>query len=161
MRQFIKFMLLLVISTFLFLSSACPVFAEIAPVLTNPKTITISISITDPKTFWEYPYMTHESEIAKPSQIQVEWDAGDGKTTRTTVVTQGKDKGEFKVVTEKGTLINLRVIVSDSHGVVLGSCSLQERNKGQTDNFSITYPEFTEPLITPVNGATQTDSQPH
>jgi hypothetical protein len=113
----------------------------------NTVTTTVQIYIDDPATYWTYPYITREGVIVKPASVQVEWDAGDGKSTKTTLVTQGQKSGVLVITSEKGALLTLKVVVCDANNAPLGTLSMQTRNKGQTESFTVTYPDFTEPKI--------------
>lgn len=150
MNLLTKITFALFISFFACLNSISPAVAATSQAVVSQKTMKVQITIIDPDTFWNYPYINRESEVAKPALIQVEWSIGDlgNKLTKTTIVVQGKATGETAIVTDKDALVNLRIIACDAKGRVLGTSSALENNRGQTKSFSITAPDFTEPKIT-------------
>jgi hypothetical protein len=149
MRQVTKISLVLLVSIFALMTFVSPVAAAPAQSSTQ-KTMKLQITIDDPNAFWTYPYINHQSEVLKPSLVAVEWSIGQlgHNLTKATIVNQGKATGELAIVTDKDALVNIRVMVCDSKGNILGTSSGLEYNRGQTKAFTIALPDFTEPKIT-------------
>ena len=149
MKQLTKSSLVFLLSLFAFLTSISPALAAPSQSVAQ-KTMKVEITIIGPNTFWTYPYINRQSgEILQPSLVQVEWSIGElGKNlTKTTIVNQGKATGELGIITDKDALVNLRIIVCDSKGNIIGSSNALEYNRGQTKAFTISAPESTEPAI--------------
>jgi len=116
----------------------------------SPTHLTLTIELWDDKTFWNYSFLTKDGKAAKPATIQVIWDAGDPSKQATipVVFPAGQYKSDVVLTTEKKAMVNIRVSVRDANNVELGSLSLQIKNHGQTESFTIAPPDFTEPKIT-------------
>jgi hypothetical protein len=109
--------------------------------LTNPTNLTVHIEVPD-KIFWSYNYLTKDEKLAKPATIYLGWAVGatDKETIRQFVMPTTDYKSDLVITTEKNASVNVRIFVRDATNVELGSLSLQIRNHGQTESFTLAPP---------------------
>lgn len=147
MQRCFKLAFVICLAFFVTAIALAPVQAEAAP---SQATLTVKVDVDQADIFWNYTFLTKNTDLGKPSSIKLNWSLGDTPTkekTETLIVT-GKTSGKTTIVTDKGALVNINVGVYDNKNKKLGYISLQVKNNGQTESINITPPEFTEPNIT-------------
>lgn len=112
-------------------------------------TLKLKVEVMD-KDFWNCTFFAPDNGPSKPSVIKAEWSFGNmGKNPKTEViVTNGKLLGEVSVSSEKGSLVNLGVVVKNEKNVTLGYWGMQLVNKGQTETVIISLPQEVRPQFT-------------
>ncbi len=149
MGQFIRFTLGIVfciIVSVITSPSAQAASGQAAPAQTTMK---VKVSIDQPDIFWNYTFLTKDTTLGKPATVKLVWSVGEVPKSEKTevVVNTGKTAGQLDISTEKKALVNINAIVYDSKNNKLGVINLQIQNNGQTENITISPPEFTEPKI--------------
>jgi hypothetical protein len=151
MRHFLQILGVLLISVVICVLTSPPAQAATGKLPGTATSLTLQIKIDQPEVFWNFNFLTRDSDIAKPAIIRIEWSVGDlsGQTKQETLVLDSsKSSGKLSISAEKGALVNLNVTVLGAKNLNLGSISLQVRNSGQTETVTITPPEIVEPKIT-------------
>lgn len=149
MKQLLRFTLccfVLLAASFLVLSPA-----QAAPSLEKPKAkLSVNVNIDQANIFWNYTFLTKDTDLAKPESIKLIWSRGDSpsKEKSEVIVMAGKSTGKALIETDKGALVNLRVCVYGPKRLKLGTIDLQVLNNGQSEFINITPPEYTEPNMT-------------
>lgn len=112
--------------------------------------LTVNVNIDQSNIFWNYTFLTKDGDLGKPAAIKLIWSRGDSpsKEKTETILIPGKSSGNTTIVTDKGSIVNLRVCVYDVKNNKLGYIDLQVQNKGQSETINITPPEFTQPTMT-------------
>lgn len=126
--------------------------AQAAPAQESPANakLTVNVNIEQPSIFWNYTFLTKDTDLGKPESVKLIWSRGDSpsKEKSETLVLTGKSTGKATIETNKGALVNLRVCVYGPKILKLGTIDLQVLNNGQTESINITPPEYTEPNMT-------------
>lgn len=150
MKNIFKITIMLCIAFFVSTTHSSVKAATNAQTPSPKATMTVNISIDQPEIFWNYTFLTKDSDLGKPANIKLTWSVGELAAQEKTevIVNPGKPIGKLAIVTEKGALVNIRVSVCDTKNTQLGYISLQVRNNGQSESVTMSPPEFTEPKIT-------------
>ena len=150
MGHFSKIAVVLFMSAIISVLSSLPAQAATDKLPATATKLTLKVQIDQPEVFWNYTFLTRDSEFSKPSIIRIEWGVGNfsGQTKQATLVLDSKSSGKLSINTEKGELVSLNVAVLGAKNLKLGSISLQVRNSGQTETLTITPPEIVEPTFT-------------
>lgn len=118
----------------------------------NLATMKLKVEVAEKK-FWDCTFFNKDADASKPSVIKAEWGFGSmGKNVKTAVIVpNGKLTGEVAITSEKGSLVNLDVLVKDTNNKTLGYWGMQLINKGQTETVIINVPEEFRPEFTRSN----------
>lgn len=150
MIKIMKFALSLLLA--LAVTTMPAMFAEAAPPQSDLATLKLKVEVAE-KQFWDCAFYAKDADPSKPSVIKAEWSFGNmGKNTKSAVlVPTGKLAGEVSITSEKGSLVNLDVLVKDAKNKTLGYWGMQLINKGQTETVIIALPEEFRPQFTRSN----------
>ncbi|MBP2651168.1 MAG: hypothetical protein H6Q74_1993 [Firmicutes bacterium] len=115
-------------------------------------TLNVEVKVNTATLFWDLTYLTKDSTLAKPSHIQVNWDATTTNNVKTsgsgTVVVKGAESGKIAIRTEKDAQVNYQVVIVGDNNTVLGTISMQTRNsRNQNKVITVAPPESSLPSI--------------
>lgn len=149
MKQLGRYLLILLTPLLLSVFSAAPVHAEAIPQAAPTATLTVKVTIDQPDLFWNYSFLTKDSDLGKPAVVKLTSGTGDSSRQEKTdiIVNPGQKAGQLSVTTTKGILVNLQISVYDAKNTKYGSMSFQVRNNGQTQDITVAPPASSEPLI--------------
>lgn len=124
---------------------ASPVPALAAP-QSGTSSMVITVEIADPDVFWNSTYYQKDTTPRKPASVSLEWGmANKPSTTGATIIPLKKDKGEYKITSEKGAVIDFDLIIKDEKGRKIVNWGMQLQNNGQTETITITPPPSNSP----------------
>lgn len=144
-KYFFALLLPLVFATF----SLPTVHAENSPANVPQETLKVHVIIDQPDLFWNYSFLTKDADLGKPAAVKLVWGTGESHRQEKSdvIVSQGKKAGQLSITADKGSLVNLQIVVCDANNTKYGSMSFQVRNNGQTQDITVAPPDSSEPKI--------------